>query len=157
MGNHLAKIDIGRKLGAGRCAPFSLGRGAGSPFNTMWPGPRPTFVPSGILIHPAVWPQYTWAENWEALPPFLGRGAGTQLAQSSLGRGLPPAIWPQQIWDENWGLCPFGVGGSEFPFNTMWPGPRPASMPSFILIRPIVWPCTIHQRHRQDRQTDRQT
>jgi len=24
--------------------------------NTMWPGPRPIFVPSGILIHPAVWP-----------------------------------------------------------------------------------------------------
>jgi len=27
--------------------------------NTMWPGPRPTSVPSGILIHPTVWPQYT--------------------------------------------------------------------------------------------------
>jgi len=25
--------------------------------NTMWYGPRPTFVPSDILIHPAVWPQ----------------------------------------------------------------------------------------------------
>jgi len=29
------------------------------PSNTMWPGPRPTSVPSGILIHPTVWPQYT--------------------------------------------------------------------------------------------------
>jgi len=28
-----------------------LGRGAGSPSNTMWPGPRPTRVPSFILIH----------------------------------------------------------------------------------------------------------
>jgi len=27
------------------------GRGAGSPSNTMWPGPRPTRVPSFILIH----------------------------------------------------------------------------------------------------------
>ena len=45
----------GRKLGGG-CAPF-LWRGAGSPSNTMSPGQMPTSVPSGILIHPAVWPQ----------------------------------------------------------------------------------------------------
>ena len=38
-------------------APF--GRGAGSPSNTMWPGPRPTSVLSFILIHPTIWPQYT--------------------------------------------------------------------------------------------------
>jgi len=31
----------------------------GSPSNTMSPGPRPTSIPSGILIHPAVRPQYT--------------------------------------------------------------------------------------------------
>ena len=31
---------------------------AGSPFNTMWPEPRLTSIPSGILIHPTVWPQY---------------------------------------------------------------------------------------------------
>jgi len=30
----------------------------------MWPWPRPTSVPSGILIYEAVWPQHTWAENW---------------------------------------------------------------------------------------------
>jgi len=39
----------GPKIGG--CAPF-LGRGAGSPSNTRWPGPRPTCVPSFILIHP---------------------------------------------------------------------------------------------------------
>jgi len=38
------------------CAPFR-GGGAGSPCNTMWPGLRPTSMPSGILIHPTVWPQ----------------------------------------------------------------------------------------------------
>ena len=27
--------------------------------NTMSPGLRPTSVPSGILIHPTIWPQYT--------------------------------------------------------------------------------------------------
>jgi len=47
---------MGRKVG-GCWAPFR--GGAGSPSNTMWPGPRPTSVPSGILIHPTVWPQYT--------------------------------------------------------------------------------------------------
>ena len=33
--------------------------GAGSSSNTMWPGLRPTCVPSFTLIHPTVWPQYT--------------------------------------------------------------------------------------------------
>jgi len=37
--------------------------GAGYPCNTMWPGSRPTSVPSGILIYQAVWPQQTWDEN----------------------------------------------------------------------------------------------
>jgi len=36
-----------------------LGGEAGSPSNTMWPGPRPTCTPSFMLIHPTVWPQYT--------------------------------------------------------------------------------------------------
>ena len=30
---------------------------ATAPCNTMSPGPRPTFVPSGVFIHPAVWLQ----------------------------------------------------------------------------------------------------
>jgi len=34
----------------------------------------PTSVPSGILIHPAVWPQQTWAENWGGAVPLLGIG-----------------------------------------------------------------------------------
>jgi len=38
--------------------PLSVGK-AGSPSNTMSPGPRPTSVPSGILIYPAVSSQYT--------------------------------------------------------------------------------------------------
>jgi len=52
------------------CSCF--GGGAGSPCNTLWPGPRPTFVPSAILIHPAVWPQQTWAENWGRLCHLCG-------------------------------------------------------------------------------------
>jgi len=48
---------VGRKVG-GYCAPF-CGGGAGSPSNTMSPGLRAISIPSGILIYPAVWPQYT--------------------------------------------------------------------------------------------------
>jgi len=34
-----------------------LSRNAGNPSNTTWPAPRSTSVPSGVFIHPAVWPQ----------------------------------------------------------------------------------------------------
>ena len=74
---------------------------------------------------------------------------------------MQPLIWPQQIWDENWGKrCHFGEG-KVGPHLTVWPGPRPTSMPSFILIPPTVWPqCTnvrdrtgqTGQRDSQDRQ-----
>jgi len=40
-------------IGEGALSPF-WGWGAGSPSNTMSSGPRPTSVPSGILIHAAV-------------------------------------------------------------------------------------------------------
>jgi len=59
-------------------------------------GPRPTSVPSGILIHQAVWPQQTWAENWGSCAP-LGWGAGS-------------------------------------PSTTLWPGPRPTSIPSVCVL-----------------------
>ena len=49
----IAMINMGRKF-----------RGAGSVSNTKSPALRPTSIPSGILMHPAVWPQQKWAENW---------------------------------------------------------------------------------------------
>ena len=42
----------------GCCAPFAGKGGSWVLSNTMYPGPRPTSVPSGILIHPTSWPQY---------------------------------------------------------------------------------------------------
>ena len=33
-----------------------LSRSAGNPSNTMWPAWRSISVPSGVFIHPAVWP-----------------------------------------------------------------------------------------------------
>jgi len=47
----------------------SLLGGAGFRSNTMWPGPRPTAVPIGILMHRAVWPQYTNVANIGVLWP----------------------------------------------------------------------------------------
>jgi len=55
--SRFATIDMGLKLVAA-VPPFW---GSWSQSNTMWPGPRPrpTSVPSGILIRPTVWPQDT--------------------------------------------------------------------------------------------------
>ena len=53
--SHLATIDMGHKLDGSGCALFL--EVAGSTSNTMSRRPRPTSVPSGILIHAAVWPQ----------------------------------------------------------------------------------------------------
>ena len=61
-----------RKVGAA----VPLVWGAGSSCNTMWPGQRPTPVPSGILIHVAVWLQHM-GQNWGCYAPFWGRGAGS--------------------------------------------------------------------------------
>jgi len=70
--------DMGRKLGA--LSPFG-GGGDGSPYNAVWPGPRPTCMPSFILIHPSIWPQQIWAKNW-GLCPLLGEGElGPHLTQ----------------------------------------------------------------------------
>jgi len=46
-----------------------------SPSNTTWRGLRPTSVPSGVLIYPAIVPQQTWAKNLAGLSPFFGWGS----------------------------------------------------------------------------------
>jgi len=74
--DRLATIDIGRKLGA---VPPFLERGAGSPSTIMWPGPRPTSIPSSILVHPAIWPQQIWAENWGGCVPLRKGELGPHL------------------------------------------------------------------------------
>ena len=43
------------RLKGGRAVP--LPRSAGNPSNTMWTATRSTSVPSGVFIHPAVWPK----------------------------------------------------------------------------------------------------
>jgi len=69
---------------------------------------RPTSVPSGILIHPSVCPQQTWAENWGELGPHV--------THCHLGRVLPPyqvVSWSIQLFGHNtW----TNIGGAVSPF-----------------------------------------
>ena len=45
-------------------------------------------MPSGILVHAAIWPKQIWAENGGYAP--LGEGElGPHLTQCGKGRGLP--------------------------------------------------------------------
>ena len=153
MGDCLAHIH--RLKRGSCCAPFW--EGAGSPSNTMWPGLRSASIPSGIFIHPAVWPQYMGWKVGSAVPPFLGGELGSHQTVSPGSRPtsvpsgilIHPAVWSQQTWAKNWGLCPFWWKAG-FPSNTMWPRSRPACMPSFILIHPTVWPQCTNVTDRQD-------
>jgi len=79
MGDRLATIDMGRKEGVvplwGELGPHltqcCLGRG--------------TSLPSGILIHPAVWPQQVWTQKLGGCAPILGGGVGPHLTQFGQG------------------------------------------------------------------------
>ena len=72
------------------------------PSNTKSPGPRPTSVPSGILIDPAIWPQQIWAKNW-GLCAFGEGEVGPHLTMWPRLRptSMPsfilirPTVWPQ--------------------------------------------------------------
>jgi len=86
MGDRLATIDIGRKKGAA----VPLFGGSCTPSNTMWPGSRSTSVPSGILIHSAVWSQH--GPKIEGAVPLWGGELGPHLTQCRLRRRLPPYI-----------------------------------------------------------------
>ena len=128
MGDHLATINMGQKL-LGR-APFLWGQEA-EPHLTQCRLGRKFF--------------------WASPPPFWGGGLGLHLTQCPLGWGLHPyqvASWCIQPFGHNRngpkklgsGLCLLLVSGAGSPSNTMWSGPRPTCVPSFILIRPTVWP-----------------
>jgi len=85
MGDRSATIDMGQKLGA---MPF--GGGEVGPHLTMWRGPRPTSLLSCTLIHPALWLQQTWAENWGGAVPLWDGELHPHLTQCGHGRGLLP-------------------------------------------------------------------
>ena len=102
----LAATDMGRKLGGLWQFLGELG-----PHLAQLPGPKPTSIPSGILIHPVVWPQQTWAAVRGMLCPLF-REAGSPSNTMLPGprpTSVPsyilihPVLWPQQMWAENWG------------------------------------------------------
>ena len=75
----------------------------GSPSNTKSPGPRPSCIPSDILIHAAIWPQQIWVKNW-GLCPFGVGGAGSPSNAMWPGPRptcvpsfilIRPTVWPQ--------------------------------------------------------------
>jgi len=87
LGLHLAQCGLSRDLPSCQVASRSMqpsghnrhgpkiggsvpfwGGGAGSPSNTMSLGLRSTFLPSGILINPAVWPRQIIAKIGGSAP-----------------------------------------------------------------------------------------
>ena len=129
MGYHGYNRHAPRRWG-GCCAPFA--GGAGSPSNTMWPGPRSISAPSGIgPIAPPV-PNAPSSECRRASIAARRRAAGSikislhpfsRVATKDMGRKL--------------GLCLFRGPGSLS--STRSPGPRPTSVPSGTLIHQTVW------------------
>ena len=103
-------LDASSRLGARNGPKIEEGlrplsrEGAGSPSITKSPGPRPSSIPSDILIHAAIWPRQIWTENWGGLCPFGGGGAGSP--SNTMWRGprptyvpsfilIRPIVWPQ--------------------------------------------------------------
>ena len=146
MGDRLAAIDMGRKVGGLLC-PFR-GRGAGYPSNTMSPGNEAylrtkwQLDPSSRLAaidmsrkfggcalfggrlvtieHSVAWDEAYLHTKWHL-------DSSSRLATIKMGRKLMGA------------LPPFWGRGAVSPSSTMWTGPRPTCMPSVILIHPAVW------------------
>jgi len=56
-------------------------------------------MPSAILTHPAIWPQ--WAENWGGAPPPFGEGElGPHLTLRPFWRGGAGSPSNNVVWDE---------------------------------------------------------
>jgi len=127
--------------------PLFWGRGSWDPIEhkVAWAEAYP--ILSAILVHPAVWPQWTLAENW-GLCPFRRGELGPHLTQCRIDRGLPHTKWHLDPCSR---LATIDVGrksgapplfGEEAgsPSNTKSPGLRPTSIPGAILMHPAVWP-----------------
>ena len=93
-------IGHGPKIGEG-ALPFS-GRGAGSPFNTKSPEPRPTSIPSGILIHTAILTTTDMGRKLGAVPLWRRRRwvPSNKMWPRSRPTCMPslilihPTVWP---------------------------------------------------------------
>ena len=97
----------------------------------MWPGTMPTFVPSGIFINPAIWPQNMDQKLGRAVPLFLGGRAGSP--SNTMSPGPTPTFIPSGILIN----------------RTVWP--QQTWAPSGISIHPTVWPQYTKVTDRQNR------
>jgi len=105
------------------------------------------------------------SSNWSQIPSHLSNS--TQISayiKPAKLLGLPQiktAAWPYEeahlkrslkisLSDMQYHLL-LVICGSWVLSNTMWPGPRPTCMPSFIWIQPTV--CPGHQCYRQTDKT----
>jgi len=100
MGDRLTTTDMGQKLGE-RALPLLEGGAAGSPSNTMWPGPRPIRCTKWHLDPSSRLATTDMVEKWE-LCPLLG-GAGSPSNTKS--PGLRPICIPSGISQS---IQPFG-------------------------------------------------
>ena len=126
MGDLLSTIDIGRKLGA---LPL-LGRGAGSPSNTMSLGSLQAYLHTKWHLDPSSrLSRIDIGRKLGAVPPFWKGELGPHLAQCCMGRGLPTyqvASWSIQPFGQNrhvpkiGGSVPLLGGGAGSPSTTMW-------------------------------------
>jgi len=80
---------------SGGAVPLSVGE-ARSPSNTVLAGSRLTCRPNGILIHPAVWPQQTRANNGGCAPLYWG-GMGAGSPSKKMWHGPRPTSIPSGI------------------------------------------------------------
>jgi len=108
----------------------------------------------GTALHVHVYQDWqVLSSSWDGRPFGRKVGAallpfwelGPHLTQYHLGRGLHPyqlASWSMQPFGHNRhgpkiGSVPL-LGGAGSPSNTMWPGLRPTSIPSFTLIHRLI-------------------
>jgi len=130
----------------------------------MWPGPRPTPIPSGILIHAAICHNTSVKIWWGCSAPLFGGGGRERdphLTQCHLGEIYLCTKWhlnrssrlATTDMGQKFGAVSLLGRGAGSPFNVMWPWPRPTSVPSFILIHPTIWPQCTSVTDRTDRQT----
>jgi len=104
-------------------------------------------------------------ENCGTVPPFWGAELGPRLTQCRLVEAYLPTKWRLDPSSHltttdmgrklGRGLCPLGGGRAGFSSNTMWPGTRPIYLHAMFHLDPSNRLATIHQRYRQDIETDR--
>jgi len=152
----------GQKIG--RLFPFG---GAGSPCNTMSPGPTSTSLPCKWHLDPCSRLATTDTGRkigvgvvvcrslWGAGSSYKTMWPGPRPTPVPSGTLIHAAVWPQQTWTENWGLFPFFREGELGP-HVKQCGRAEAYLHAKFILESSNHLATMHQCYRQTGQTDRQ-